>query len=98
ALLLAILAGRFFADGREAYGAAIVLGVCFGPLAFVDLTMALALYVAILFIQDAHALGVGPNTIGVLVVLGWVGTLVTHSARPVVLREQSRLLLALVLF
>jgi O-antigen ligase len=98
ALVLAILAGHFFAGGHVAFGAAIVLGVCVGPLAFLDLTLALALYVAILFIQDAQALGVGPNTVGVLVLLGWAGTLVTRSARPIVLREQSRLLLALGMF
>lgn len=98
ALVIAIIAGRFFADGHIALGAAIVLGVCYGPLAFLDLTMALAIYVAILFVKDTAALSVGPNTIGVLVFLGWIGTLVTRSARPVVLREQSRLLLALALF
>jgi O-antigen ligase len=98
ALALALVTGRFLADGRTALGVAIVLGVCLGPIAFLDLTLALALYVAVLFVGDAHALGVGPNTIGVLVFLGWIGTLVTRSARPVVLREQSRLLLALGLF
>ncbi len=98
ALLLALLAGRFFADGRISYGLAIVVGVCVGPLVFLDLTMALALYVAILFVQDTAALSVGPNTIGVLVAVGWAGTLVTRSARPVVLRERSGLMLALALF
>jgi O-antigen ligase len=98
ALLIAVVTGRFFGDGRMTLAAALVLGVCYGPLAFLDLTMALAIYVAILFVQDAAVLSVGPNTIGVLVFLGWIGTLVTRAARPVVLREQSRLLLVLVLF
>jgi O-antigen ligase len=98
ALLLAIVAGRFFGDGRVGLGAALVLGVCYGPLAFLDLTVALAVYVAVLFIQDIAALSVGPNSMGVLVFLGWIGTLVSRSARPLVLREQSRLLLALALF
>jgi O-antigen ligase len=98
ALVIAVAAGRFFADGRMTLGAALVLGVCFGPLAFLNLTIALAVYVAILFIQDVAALSVGPNTIGVLVFLGWIGTLLSRSARPVVLREQSRLILALALF
>jgi O-antigen ligase len=95
ALVIAAVAGRFFADGRIGLGLALVLGVCYGPLAFIDLTVALAVYVAILFIQDVAALSVGPNTVGVLVFVGWIGTLATRSARPVALREHSRLLLAL---
>jgi O-antigen ligase len=98
ALVIAVLAGRFFGDGRMGLGAALVLGVCYGPLAFIDLTIALAAYVAVLFIQDIAALSVGPNSMGVLVFLGWIGTLATRSARPVVLREQSRLFLVLALF
>ncbi len=98
ALILALLAGRFFGDGRLGLGVALILGACYGPLAFIDLTIALAVYVAVLFVQDIAALSVGPNSMGVLVFLGWIGTLVTRSARPVVLREQSRLLLALTLF
>ncbi len=98
ALLLAIVAGRFLADGRISYGLAIVVGVCVGPLAFLNVTLTLALYVAILFVGDAHSLGVGPNSVGVLLALGWAGTLVSRTARPVVLREQPRLLLAVALF
>jgi len=98
ALVLALLAGRLFADGHVAYGIAIVVGVCVGPIVFLDMTLALALYVMILFVGDAHSLGPGPNTVGVLVLLGWVGTLVTRSARPVVLRERSWLIAAIALF
>lgn len=98
AFLLAIVAGRFMADGKTSLGIAIVLGVCVGPLAFLNITATLALYVAILFINDAHSLSVGPNSVGVLLVLGWLGTLVTRSARPAVLREQPRLLMAVVAF
>jgi O-antigen ligase len=98
ALAIAAVAGRFLANGRMTLGAAIVLGVCVGPLAFLDLTLALALYVTLLFVQDTQALSVGPNSVAVLVLLGWAGTLVTRSARPVVLREQSRLLLVIGLF
>lgn len=98
ALLIGVVTGRFFGDGRVTLAAALVLGVYYGPLAFLDLTVALAVYVSILFVQDAAALSIGPNTVGVLVFLGWIGTLVTRTARPAVLREQSRLLLALLLF
>ena len=32
ALLLALVVGRFFADGHTNYAAALVLGICYGPL------------------------------------------------------------------
>lgn len=98
AFLIAALAGRFFADGRTTYAAALVLGVCFGPLVLVDLTLAFAMYVSVLFVQDISALSVGPNSMGLLVLLGWIATFITRSARTGVLREHSRLLLALALF
>jgi O-antigen ligase len=98
ALVLASVAGYFFAHGRISLAVALVLGLCYVPLAFLNLTLALAVYVAVLFVRDVPTLSVGPNSIGVLVFLGWLGTLLTRSARPVVLREQSRLLLALALF
>jgi O-antigen ligase len=98
ALLLGIVAGRFLGDGRASIGVALIFAVCYGPVAFLDVTVALAVYVAILFVQDAAALSIGPNTIGVLVFVGWIGTVVSRSARPVVLREQPRLLQLLLLF
>lgn len=98
ALVLAVIAGRFLGDGRTSIGVALIVGVCFGPVAFLDLTTALATYVAILFVQDAALLSIGPNTLGVLVFVGWLGTVVTRSARPAVLREQPRLLQLLLLF
>jgi O-antigen ligase len=55
-------------------------------------------YVAILFVQDISALSVAPNSVGVLVLLAWIGTFISRSARTGVLREQSRLLLGLALF
>jgi len=75
AFLIAALAGRFFADGRTTYAAALVLGVCFGPLVLVDLTLAFAMYVSVLFVQDISALSVGPNSMGLLV---WLDRHVHH--------------------
>ena len=98
ALLLAAIAGRFFADGRTTYAAGLVLGVCFGCLVLVNFTLAFAMFIAILFVQDISGLSVGPNSMGVLILLGWIGTFITRSARSGVLREHSRLLLLLALF
>ena len=98
ALLIAAIAGRFFADGRMMYAAAIALGLCYGSLVLVNFTLAFALYVGVLFIQDISALSVIPNSMGVLILLGWIGMFITRSARTGVLREHSRLLLVLALF
>jgi O-antigen ligase len=98
AFLLAVAVGRFLADGRTSYAAALVIGACYAPIVLLNLPLAFAVYVAILFVQDIPALSVAPNSIGVLVLLGWLGTFISRSARTGVLREHSRLLLALALF
>jgi O-antigen ligase len=98
ALLLALITGRYLANGHLSIGLGVVLAVCYAPLVLLDLTVALAVYVAILFIQDTAALSVGPNSVGVLVFLGWIGTFITRSARPAVLREQSHLIQLLAVF
>ena len=48
--------------------------------------------------QGISALSVAPNSMGVLVLLGWLGTFINRSARQVVLREHSRLLLGVAMF
>jgi len=98
ALLIAIVVGRFFADGHTNYAAALVLGVCYGPLVLFNLPLAFAVYVAVTFMQGISALSVAPNSMGVLVLLGWLGTFINRSARTGVLREHSRLLLGVALF
>ncbi len=98
AVALSIVAGRFFADGRATLAGSLVLAVCFLPIVLLDLPVALAVWVAILFFQNINALSAGPNAVGALVFLGWLGTLVTRSSRPAILRENSRLLGVVVLF
>ncbi len=98
ATVLALAAGHFFGDGRMTIAAALVLGVCYAPLVLLNLPLAFAIYVTVLFLKGIQALSIGPNTIGVLIILAWLGTIVTRSARPVVVREQWRLMLALAAF
>ncbi len=98
ALLLAALTGHFFADGRVTYAAALVFGVCYGPVVLLNFTVAFACYVAVLFVQDVSALSVAPNSMGVLILLGWAGNVITRSARGSVFREQPRLLFAVAMF
>jgi hypothetical protein len=93
-----VIAGRLFADGRIKYAAALVLAAIYAPLVFFDLAWAFAIWVAVLFIQSLHALSIGPNTMGVLVGLGWLGAFVARAGRLRALRDHRKLLLATIAF
>ncbi len=94
----AVLFGRLLADGRMKYGIALVLVVCFAPLVFFDLSRALAVWVAIVFFKDLSVLSSGPNGIGVLVGLGWIGTFLGRRGPMLLIREHRRLLLVITAF
>lgn len=98
ALLSSSLFGVVVADGRIKYGLAIILAACYGPLVFVDLASALAVWVAVLFFSGLSALSHAPNTMGVLLVLGWLGTFLGRRDPRVFLNQHRRLLLTLVMF
>ena len=88
--LAATLAGRLMADGRMKYGLALVMAACFMPLVLFNLAAALAVYVAILFFQDLSILSSGPNAIGVLVGLGWIGAFFGRRGQPAPRAIQER--------
>ena len=98
ALLAATLVGRFLADGRIKYGVAIVLAACYGPLVFFDFVAALAVWVAVLFFQDLSALSFGPNAMGALIALGWLGAFVARRQQLPAIRQHRKLLAAITLF
>jgi O-antigen ligase len=98
ALLLAVVVGHLFADGHTKYAVGLVLGICYAPLVLLNLPLAFAVYIAVLFLKNVTALSVAPNSMGVLVLLGWLGMLMNRPGRTGVLREQSRLLCAVALF
>jgi O-antigen ligase len=97
ALLSATLFGRLMADGRMKYGVALVLAACYVPLVFFDITRALAVWVALLFFSDISVFSAGPNAVGVLLGLGWLGTFV-GGRRAGLVRRQRRLLLVIAVF
>ena len=92
-LLSASLFGRLVADGRIKYGVALVVAACFAPLVLFDLAAALAVWVAVQFFQDLSFLSSGPNALGVLVGLGWIGAVLGRKGYLAVLRDHRRLLL-----
>lgn len=98
AALASGLVGRLFADGRIKYALALVMAACFVPLVLFNLAAALAVYVAILFFQDLSVLSSGPNAIGVLVGLGWIGAFLGRRGQLAAIGENRRLLLRIVLF
>ncbi|MGZ4349665.1 MAG: O-antigen ligase family protein [Solirubrobacteraceae bacterium] len=97
AVLLTAVLGRFVADGRIKYGLGIALAVCYGPVAFMNLPVAFAIWVAVQFFAQLSALGYGPNGMSVLVGLGWIGAFLGGRARLGLVREHRRLLLAILL-
>ena len=98
AVLAASLAGRLMADGRMKYGLALVMAACFMPLVLFNLAAALAVYVAILFFQDLSVLSSGPNAIGVLVGLGWIGAFLGRRGQLAAIGDNRGLLLRIILF
>jgi O-antigen ligase len=98
AVLASSLVGRLLADGRMKYGLALVMAACFVPLVLFNLAAALAVYVAILFFQDLSVLSSGPNAIGVLVGLGWIGAFLGRRGQLAAIGENRRLLLRIIVF
>jgi O-antigen ligase len=98
AILAALICGRFFADGRIKYAGALVLAAVYAPLVFFDLPAAFALFAAVLYIRDLRVLSVGPNAMGVLIGLGFIGAFVARLRALPVLKEQRRLIIGLILF
>ena len=86
-VLGAALAGRLLASHHVKYGLAIVLVAAYGPLVFFNLAAALAVWVAILFFQDLSVLAAGPNAVGVLVALGWIGAFLGGRGRITLNRQ-----------
>jgi hypothetical protein len=97
-VLAASLMARLLADGRMKYGLALVMAACFMPLVLFNLAAALAVYVAILFFQDLSVLSSGPNAIGVLVGLGWIGAFLGRRGQLAAIGENRRLLLRIIVF
>jgi O-antigen ligase len=89
------LVGRLLADGKTKYGIALVIVACFAPLVFFDLTRALAVWVAVLFFGNLAVLSSGPNGIGVLVGLGWIGSFLGRRDRMLLVTQHRRLLLTI---
>ncbi len=88
-----VVFAHYLSGTHKKYAAAIVLAALYGPVVFFDLPLGLALWVAVLFIQDLRALSSGPNAMGVLLGLGWLGALLARSRGWEALRGHKAVLL-----
>jgi hypothetical protein len=95
-MLVAIVVGRFVANGRLALGVGVVVAVAYLLLVLFDLAAAIAGWAALLFIVHLAVLRSGPLGVQLLVVIAWVGAAGVHRGRAPVLAAYRRLPLAMV--
>jgi putative inorganic carbon (HCO3(-)) transporter len=97
-LLASIGAGRLIATGHVGLSVGIVLAIPFFVLVFMDLALAIAIWVALLFIAHLSALSVAPTAIEILLALAWLAAGGNVRGRLPVLRENIRIVWAIAAF
>jgi O-antigen ligase len=97
-LLLAIAAGRFVSGGRLPLGVALVLAAAFFLVVFIDISLAIAAWIVVLYIASLPALSIGPSVIGILLLAAWVGTGGLRRGRLPVLSSHRSLVVAMAVF
>jgi oligosaccharide repeat unit polymerase len=90
--------GRFLADGKTKYGVAILAAGLLAPIVFFDLPLGLAAWAGLLYVKGLHFLSKGPNALGVLVGLSFIGAFLSRAPALPVLRQQRRFILVTLLF
>jgi hypothetical protein len=97
-MLLAVAAGTLMTNGRISMGLAIVVASAYLLLVSLDISLAIAAWVALLFFSQWDAFGRETTLIGILVVLAWLGAGGVRRRRLPVLRSHGGLIVAMVLF
>jgi putative inorganic carbon (HCO3(-)) transporter len=97
-LLASIGAGRLIATGHVGLSVGIVLAIPFFVLVFMDLAMAIAIWVGMLFIAHLSALSVAPTAIEILLALAWLAAGGNVRGRLPVLQENPRIIGAIAAF
>jgi hypothetical protein len=92
ALAGATLAGLAMVRGVQ-LGIAVAVGLCYAPLVFLNLRMAIVVWLPSVSLIAVSALDVGPNLAGLLIVMAWFGMLATRgSSVAALLVQHGRLL------
>lgn len=97
-LLASVGAGRLIATGHVGLSVGIVLAIPFFVLVFMDLALAIAIWVALLFVAHLSALSVAPTAIEILLALAWLAAGGNLRGRLPVLRENVRIVWAIAAF
>lgn len=94
ALLAAVMVGAMTAASVP-LGLGLLMGLCYAPLVLLNLPVGLMIWVGVVFIESLPALSVGPNAAGILIGLGWLGTIgVRREAIGEVFRAHRKLFTA----
>lgn len=96
ALGSALLVGMMIAV-NVGFGIAAMLALIYVPLVFIDLPVAIALWVGLTFVEAVPALSIGPLLAFLLIIFGWIGTLRREDSQTRVLLRQHRGRILLVL-
>ncbi len=97
-LLAAVGAGRLIATGHVGLSVGIVLAIPFFVLVFMDLALAIAIWVGMLFVAHLSALSVAPTAIEILLALAWLAAGGNVRGRLPVLRDNVRIVWAIAAF
>jgi O-antigen ligase len=96
-LLAAALVGALLAKS-VGLGIAVLLGLIYAPIVLIDLSLGVALWVPLVFVERVPAAGRGPAAVGIMVALAWLATLpARREAVGAVLRRHTGLIFLLVL-
>jgi O-antigen ligase len=92
ALFAALLVGALTAADVP-LGLGLLMGLCYAPLVLLNLPVGLAIWVGVVFIENLPALSIGPNAAGILIALGWFGTIgVRREAIGAIFRAHRKLI------
>ena len=97
-MLLAVAAGRLIATDRISVGVAVVVVAAYFLVVSLDISLAIAAWVALLFFGQTQVLGKAAPLIAIVLVLAWLGAGGVRRGRLPVLRKHRGLIVALLLF
>lgn len=94
ALSSSLLVGAVMVQSTR-LGIAACVGLCYVPLALLNLPLAIVLWLPLVSLTAVAALDVGPNVAAILISFGWLGAFATrYSQIPALVAEHGRLLVA----
>jgi O-antigen ligase len=78
------------------FGIALLVGACYTPLVFLNFSLAVCLWIPLVFLEGIPAFNLGGKAAGLLLAVGWMAMLHSDRVATSVLRRHRRLVEALV--